>query len=73
MKQHKILTDFNGSQDGLDHHAFKAGTVAVLSDGLAAIAVSEGWAEPFVEIEERETKVVTPEETKPAPSGRKRK
>lgn len=64
MTPHKILKPFHGSQTGLDFHSFEEGSVAHLSDDLAAIAVSEGWAEP-VTAQSRETKVVEPEETKP--------
>ncbi len=44
MKQYLILKDFDGSQDGHDFHAFRAGTTRPLSPSLAAIAVKEGWA-----------------------------
>lgn len=46
MKQHAILKQFKGSNDGLVTELFEAGTVAKLSDELAAVAVSQGWAEP---------------------------
>lgn len=88
MKTYSILKAFNGSQHGHDFASFEAGSEALLSDGLAAIAVKEGWAQP-VDLEAalapvsgldvpagdlahalqnpaelRETKVVTPAETK---------
>ncbi len=75
MKQYTILHSFNGSQTGLDCSRFEAGTVAKLSDSLAAVAVAEGWAveveapAPVIaepKAEDREIKVEEPEETKPA-------
>ncbi len=47
MKPHTILKSFNGSQTGHDFQQFQAGSVADLSRDLAAIAVKEGWAEPY--------------------------
>jgi hypothetical protein len=69
MKPHRIIKTFKGSQDGHDHHHFEEGTTAHLSDGLAAIVVKEGWAEPVKEASghpalSRDTKVIEPEETK---------
>lgn len=72
MKKYRILADFKGSQDGHDHHQFKADTEAHLSDDLAAIVLREGWAEPLpgtvisdVELAEtRETKVTEPKAKK---------
>src|SRR3954452_1554345 len=47
MKLHHIHKDFKGTQDGQhDYREFKAGEIAPLSPGLAAIVVREGWAEP---------------------------
>lgn len=43
---YEILKDFPGSQDGRFSENFTAGTVAELSDYLAAIVVPEGWARP---------------------------
>lgn len=41
-----IVKDFKGSQDGRFTEQFTAGTKADLSDYLAAIVVTEGWARP---------------------------
>ena len=46
MTPHRILKTFPGSQTGHDHDLFHQGTVRDLSDGLAEIAVREGWAVP---------------------------
>jgi hypothetical protein len=84
MKSHRILKSFPGSNDGLNTKHFTAGTVEPLSDGLAAIVVKAGWAEPVVPsepeehqaspAENRETKVDAPEEFKePAEASRKKK
>lgn len=71
MKPHSITKTFQGSQTGTDGpFTFEAGSVADLSDSLAEIAVKEGWAKP-AKVEDRETKVVEPEETKPAKKGKK--
>jgi hypothetical protein len=69
MKPHRILKSFRGSNDHHNTLHFEAGTVQPLSDSLAAIVVKEGWAEPHVEqppqpAENRETKVVEPDEVK---------
>lgn len=45
MKHYRILKAFNGSQTGNDFASFEAGSVALLSDDLARIALKEGWAE----------------------------
>lgn len=45
MKKHKILTDFKGSQHGWDQPVqFNAGDVVLLTDYLADIAVTNGFA-----------------------------
>ena len=44
MKEYNILKDFKGSQNHHDHHQFKAGTVAELSDSLAEVALKAGFA-----------------------------
>lgn len=79
MKPHRILKDFPGSQHGTDFVRFREGEVADLSDSLAAIVVPLGWAEPDDETSEgadlaenRDTKVVTPEERKPQRNIRKK-
>ena len=69
MKPHRILKSFKGSNDHHNTLHFEAGTVQPLSDSLAAIVVKEGWAEPHIEhpavtADQRETKVVEPEEAK---------
>lgn len=77
MNPYRILVTFNGSQTGLDCHEFVAGTTAMLSDDLAAVALWSRWVE--AELPEdavtpdtaplaanRETKVVEVAETKPA-------
>jgi hypothetical protein len=69
MKPHRIIKSFPGSQTGNDHHFFEQGTVRLLSDDLAAIVVKAGWAEPH---EDRDTKVIEPEEIK-GDSKKKRK
>lgn len=45
MKPYRILKDFIGSQDGRFSEQFKAGTVADLSEYLAA-AIDPSWARP---------------------------
>ena len=67
MKTYRILKTFLGNQNGFgETEKFSEGTEAALSDGLAAVAVSEGWAEPVSHsAQSRETKVIAPEETKP--------
>ncbi len=70
MKPHRILRTFSGSQHGNDGpHHFAAGTEAHLSDDLARIALGQGWVEPVeghaAKAEDRDTKVIDPEETKP--------
>jgi hypothetical protein len=45
MKLYRILSTFNGSQAGAHVETFTAGTEAELSESLAEVAVSEGWAE----------------------------
>jgi len=42
-----ILIDFPGSQDGSVTEQFTAGTRRELSDYLAPLAVSAGWARPI--------------------------
>src|SRR5882757_3985651 len=74
MKPHRILKSFPGAQDGNHTETFEAGTTRHLSAALAAVVVPEGWAEPHDEAEkvehaaspaeDRDTKVVTPDETK---------
>ena len=65
MKPHRIHKSFRGSQDGINTEHFEAGTVRNLSPSLAAIVVKEGWADAHSsKAEDRETKVIEPEETK---------
>ena len=87
MKPHHILKSFRGSQDGLSAASFVAGRTELLSDALAAIAVREGWAAPVegaveevtrvyldgqrIDPEDRDTKVVVPQERKPSKNRKK--
>lgn len=73
MKPHKILKSFPGSQTGNDHHHFEAGTIASLSDDLAAIAVKEGWAEPHVEEQKAVEEAPANKAINSAPSNKRRK
>jgi len=41
---YEIIQDFPGSQDGTRTEQFKAGTQRELSNWLAPLAVSAGWA-----------------------------
>ena len=48
-----ILEDFPGSQDGSITELFKAGTQRNLSEWLAPLAVSAGWARPVAVVENK--------------------
>ncbi len=69
MKPHHILKKFKGTQTGHgDGEVFEPGPEPVmLSDSLAEVAVKAGFAKPHhssAKAEDRETKVVEPEEAK---------
>lgn len=69
MKLYTVLTTFRGSQTGNDGpFTFTKGEEVRLSDHLAELALKEKWVTPALEKpkpESRETKIDTPEETKP--------
>ena len=51
--KYDILQDFPGSQDGTVTEQFKAGTQRELSNWLAPLAVSAGWARPVGQVENK--------------------
>lgn len=56
--KYRILKDFKGSQDGTITEAFEAGTVAELSDYLAA-AVDPAWIAPVKTVEIDNKAIIT--------------
>lgn len=56
--KYRILKDFKGSQDGTVTEAFTAGTVAELSEYLAA-AVDPAWVAPFKTVEIDNKAIIT--------------
>lgn len=55
---YEILKDFPGSQDGTHTEQFVAGTKRELSDWLAPLAVSAGWARLATSTAEIENKAI---------------
>lgn len=63
--KYRILKDFKGSQDGTATESFEAGTVAELSDYLAA-AVDPAWIGKTVEIDNKAIITDSPKRGRPA-------